>query len=220
MKKHFDDGQCVCELCEEEREHGAEERRELLEGGRYEELQALVREQQAATVGGASEAVRSYTEALEATFKPRQGGHGRLGKLRPALHAVYHLMAEASWGRSVEEGLKWELAAFEAQGGILDLSLSPFPSSPPSPAPPANSPSLLASSIYNSTLGTMQLLLCAMRSQQAGLPFPEIQKWVRLALENERILGGAGRKLWEVQYGEMIARMGLDEMVRKVDVLE
>lgn len=175
----------------------------------------LVRERQT----GAKKEVRAYIEALEATYKLRQGGDGRLSKLRPALHAAFHLMAEASWSSSVEEGLKWELAAFEAQGGILSPSHSPSPPSPSSPSPTSDNPPLLASSIYNSTLSTMQLLLCAMRSQQAGLPAQEIKKWVRLALDNERILGGggeAGRKLWEVQYGEIVGRMGLDGVVKDV----
>ncbi|ORY89006.1 hypothetical protein BCR35DRAFT_350518 [Leucosporidium creatinivorum] len=223
LEKHFEEGRCLCDLCEAEREDGSEERRTLLEGGRYEELQALVREEQAGGGGTAKEEVKAYVEALEATYKLRQEGEGRLGKLKPALHAAYHLFAEASWSSSIEEGLKWELAAIEAQGGVLNpaAAISFSPSSPPapSPSPTADDPLLLASSIYNSTLSTMQLLLCAMRSQQAGHRPQAIRRWVQLAVENECILGGggeAGRRLWEAQYGDMLERMGLEELLRDV----
>lgn len=209
----------MCELCEEERECGVEERRALLEGGRYEESQVSVREGKK----GAMDDVRSYIEALELTYNPRQGGNARLGKLRPALHAAYHLMAKASWSSSVKEGLKWELAAFKSQGGILNPRIPPCSSSSSSLSPTLDDSPLLASSIYNSTLSTMQLLLCAMRCLQAGRPSQDVMKWVRLALDNERILAGgveAGKKLWEVQYGEIVERMGLAGVVREPSLEE
>lgn len=192
------------------------QRGELLRSGEYEALQTRVGQEQPDVSQETREAVRAHVRVLEETYGAVKTGGGHLGKLRPALHPVYHLMAEASWDSDVEKALRWELAAFEAQGGVLRPSTSDSKATS-TPAPSSNI--LQASCIYNSTLGTMQLLLCAMRSQQAHLPAVDVRRWVELALDHERILAGggkAGRELWQAQYGGIVKRMGLDGVVSEI----